>query len=170
MPFISEEIYQNLTQEQSVHLADFPAADVKLINKELEKAMLKTRAIVEKAHAKRKEAQIKVRQPLSQFQYSGEKLANDLETLIAEEINVKKVVSGKSFNLDTKITPELKAEGEAREIIRQIQQARKAAGCELNEKITVKLPSWPNQFEDYIKRETLTEALVKSPRFEIQRK
>jgi len=93
-----------------------------------------------------------------------------LETLIAEEINVKKVVSGKSFNLDTKITPELKAEGEAREIIRQIQQARKAAGCELNEKITVKLPSWPNQFEDYIKRETLTEALVKSPRFEIQRK
>ena len=60
-------------------------------------------------------------------------------------------------------------EGEAREIIRQIQQARKEAGCQLSEKITVSLPSWPQEFEEQIKKETLSEKLIKSSEFAIKR-
>ena len=61
------------------------------------------------------------------------------------------------------------AEGQAREIVRQIQQARKEAGCALDEQITVTLPSWPKDFEDLIKKETLAKAIIKGPELGIVR-
>ena len=75
---------------------------------------------------------------------------------MAQELNVKEVKKSKSTKLDTAITPQLKAEGEARDIIRQIQQARKEANCRLDQKIDVELPSWPKEFENQIKKETLS--------------
>jgi len=131
--------------------------------------MSTARQIVEKGHAKRKKAGIKVRQPLSSLQYTGKKLAAEIERLIADEINVKIVKAGKTFKLDTKITPQLRVEGEAREIIRQIQQARKEAGCKLDEKVIVKLPGWPKEFEHEIKKQTLTAQLVKGSNLQIVR-
>ncbi|MBI2420540.1 MAG: class I tRNA ligase family protein [Candidatus Levybacteria bacterium] len=62
IPFISEEIYTNLTGEESVHLADWPDYDETLIDKNLNQEMKQAREIVESVHAKRKEANIKVRQ------------------------------------------------------------------------------------------------------------
>jgi isoleucyl-tRNA synthetase len=173
MPFISEEIYMNLTDGESVHLADFPVADEKQTDKKLEDEMKAARLIVEAAHAKRKEAQIKVRQPLASLSYGGEKLPPGLESIIGDEINVKKVIfekGAKTVKLETELTPQLQAEGEAREIIRQIQQARKEAGCALDEKVTVKLPAWPKSFESQIKKETLSDNLVKNSTLEIVRK
>lgn len=162
-PFIADEIYQNMTGEQSVHLTDWPKENNLVIDDNLESSMDQIKTIVEKAHAIRKETALKVRQPLSKLQYGSAKLTEDLEKIIADEVNVKEVIYVKvsDVNLDTKITPALKAEGEAREIVRQIQSARKEAKCRLDEKISVTLPSWPENFEDYIKRETLTKSLQK---------
>jgi len=168
-PFIAEEIYMNLTGEESVNFADIPNTNEKLIDTDLEKEMTRAREIVEIAHAKRKEAQIKVRQPLSAFQYTGGKLPKEIEEIVAAEINVKKVSSGKSFKLDTTVTPGLKAEGEARDIIRQIQQARKEADCRLDQKIEVELPKWPKEFEAQIKKETLSENLIKASQLSVKK-
>ncbi|MBI3282701.1 class I tRNA ligase family protein, partial [Candidatus Curtissbacteria bacterium] len=168
-PFMAEEIYMNLSGGESVHLADFPAINSKKIDKKLEEEMSSARTVAEKAHARRKEAKIKVRQPLPKLQYTGPKLRHEIEGILAEELNVKQVLRGKSLSLDTEITPELKAEGEARELIRQIQQARKDAGCALDEKVEVFLPSWPKEFEELIKKETLTSSLVKGTSLEIKR-
>jgi len=169
MPYVAEEMYMNLAGGDSVHLADFPQANPKSIDINLEKEMKKVREIVEKAHAKRKETQIKVRQPLQKLEYDGQKLPEPLELVIADEVNVKEVVHAKALHLDTKLSPQLKTEGEAREIIRQIQQARKEAGCDLAEKVSVTLPAWPKEFEEEIKKQTLSKELVKGEKFSIKR-
>ena len=173
-PFIADEMYINLTGQGSVHLASFPRADKKLIDQKLEEDMKVARAIVEKAHAKRKELGLKVRQPLQMLSATAQiSINSSLAQIIADEVNVKKVEIKKaksiSVKLDTKITASLKLEGEAREIIRQIQQARKEAGCDLNELVQVKLPTWPKKFEKEIKSQTLAKELTISDKLEIAR-
>lgn len=161
MPFVAEEIYVNLTSSESVHLSDYPKEDTKLINETLQKQMLDVRVIVETAHGERKNAGIKVRQPISELTYGNGPLPGELEKLIADEVNVKKITfkKGARTSLDTKLTPTLIAEGKARDIIRDIQVARKEAGCRLDQKINVELPEWPEEFEDEIKKQTLTSSL-----------
>lgn len=170
-PFVADEMYQNLTRGTSVHLADWPDAEIKLINKELEQEMQIARQIVEKAHFIRKEAVIKVRQPLAQLLYGDQRLSPEIEAIVADELNVKKVLYQKNSQvlLDLKITPNLKEEGQAREIIRQVQQGRKEAGCRLDEKISLILPSWPAKLERDIKRQTLAKSLTKGSRLRIKR-
>lgn len=171
IPFITEEIYRNLTNEQSVHLAQWPIVQENLIDEVLEKQMLKAMEISSKIHSIRKENGIKVRQPLSKLIYGGEKLPEEIEKIIADEVNVKMVVfqKGGKIDLDSKLTPALVEEGKARDIIRQIQQARKDAKCELDEKVTVQLPSWPKEFENKIKSETLTEKLTQAENLQVIR-
>ncbi|OGY24882.1 MAG: isoleucine--tRNA ligase, partial [Candidatus Woykebacteria bacterium RBG_13_40_7b] len=81
LPFISEEIYQNLTREESVHLVSFPASKEKFINKKLELDMEQVRQVVEAGHSLRKEKGIKVRQPLAKLSYGKKinKMSGDLE-------------------------------------------------------------------------------------------
>ena len=140
MPFISEEIYKNLTKEESVHLENWPKINKKLINKKLNRGMEKTREMVRSALTERAKAKIRVRQPLRTL-WIGEKLEKDFLDLIEEEINVKKVEYKEGLKdkvkLDTKITPELKEEGSLREIIRNIQEMRKKIGLRPKNKILV---------------------------------
>ncbi len=171
IPFVSEEIYRNLTSEESVHLADWPDADESLIDENLEEEMSFARQIVEVAHAKRKEAGMKVRQPLKKITYtSSKKLNSEIEKIIADELNVKEVVyeksevkatdeSGFKVNLDTHLTPELEAEGEFRDLIRKIQDERKKLGTGLNERIDVFLPAWPESFTEEMKKRALIDNL-----------
>ncbi|PIV08369.1 isoleucine--tRNA ligase, partial [Candidatus Roizmanbacteria bacterium CG03_land_8_20_14_0_80_39_12] len=139
-PFISEEIYKNLTKKESVHLEDWPKVNKKLINKKLNQEMEKTRKMVALALAGRAEAKIRVRQPLKTL-WVGEKLEKDFLGLIEKEINVKKVEHKEGLKdkvkLDTKITSELKEEGILREIIRNIQEMRKKIGLKPKNKILV---------------------------------
>lgn len=169
MPFIAEEMYMNLSGEESVNLADFSVSNEKFIDGALEKQMQNARDLVEKAHSLRKEVNIKVRQPLAQLTYGDEKLPEKIEKIIAVEVNVKNIVykKGSGPKLDTTVTPALKAEGEARNIIRDIQVARKEAGCRLDQKINVQIPSWPKEFENEIKKQTLTTALTEGDNLEI---
>ena len=86
-----------------------------------------------------------------------------------------KVIFGKgkgemSVVLDTEITQELKNEGEARDIVREIQKQRKILGTTLDEKVDVTLESWPKEFEENIKKKAMVANLQKGPKFTVTRK
>lgn len=184
-PFISEQMYTNLTQDESVHLTEFPKGDKSLLDQGLIDHMLIVRQIVEQGHAKRKESEIKLRQPLNKIVYSvPDKLNDELEKIIKEELNIKNVEFKQglrsedqkkssevviSVELDTKITPELKEEGEARDFIRQVQQLRKDSGLTLQDKIEIKAPNWPKKFEELILRSTASVKISQSENLEIQK-
>ena len=177
IPFMTDRIYTNLTGQESVHLADWPKFEKKWQDKNLEQAMQLLRQITEKGHRQRKQNSLQLRQPLSQLTISGHpnKLPDKIIYLLRDELNVKHISWGKksgqlTVSLKTTLTPELKAEGQARELIREIQAARKKANTRLDEKITVKLPSWPKEFASEIKQKTLARKLIKGPSLQIIRK
>ena len=93
IPYTTEEIYKNLTGEESVHLADFPKYDESLINESIEVKMDLVRDLISTGRYVREETKIKVRQPISECLIDGkyETILGDLVGLINEELNVKKV-------------------------------------------------------------------------------
>ena len=93
IPYTTEEIYKNLTGEESVHLADFPKYDESMINEEIEVKMDLVRDLISTGRYVREETKIKVRQPISECLIDGkyESILGDLVNLINEELNVKKV-------------------------------------------------------------------------------
>ena len=92
-PFISEEIFRGLTNEESVHLTDFPVSDKKLINEKIETKMDLVRDLISLGRGAREEVKIKVRQPLSEVVLDGKNkdILSDLVPLIKEELNVHEV-------------------------------------------------------------------------------
>ena len=100
VPFVSEEIYTNLTNEQSVHLQDFPVYDETKINEVIEEKMDLVRELISLGRNAREEAKIKVRQPISEIILDGKNKAviNDLVDLIKEELNVKNVIFAQDLN------------------------------------------------------------------------
>jgi len=99
IPFITEDIYQNLRTDEmpeSVHLCNYTKADNKKINKNLEEGMEKIRALVESGRALRSKIGIKVRYPLSRAIIVCDKKIEtsikDLLDLLNEEINVKEIM------------------------------------------------------------------------------
>lgn len=94
VPFVSEEIYRNLTGEESVHLSDFPKYDESLIDEHIEERMDLVRSLISIGRYVREEAKIKVREPLKEALLDGknEELIKDLVPLIQEELNVKEIV------------------------------------------------------------------------------
>jgi isoleucyl-tRNA synthetase len=163
-PFISEEIYKNLTDEESVHLADFPMADEKLIDEKLNEEMASVREIISEGLQLRARAGIKVRQPLkvASIKYKVESM--DLKNIIQEELNVKGIkIDDKqedNIKLDTNISEELKLEGQARELIRAVQEMRKEAGYEVDNRIEIVYSVKSivlEKFNTLIAKETLAE-------------
>ena len=165
-PFVSEEVYRNLTGEPSVHLSNWPT--VGNIDLKLEADMQKLREIVELGHSFRKTAGIPLRQPLSKLTVAGSPLATSHQSLIAllaEELNVKEIefCPGKELKVefDTKLTPSLKAEYAARELIRSIQGLRKEKDLLLTDRIRISYPDTSENklavamFSEMIRRETL---------------
>lgn len=166
-PFVAEEIYKNLTGKESVHLADFPVADEKLIDEKLNEEMKQIRIIISEALQLRANAGIKVRQPLSKLQITNYELRDKLINIVREEVNVKeiKLIKGENFNieLNTEISEELKLEGQAREIIRHIQEMRKKAGYEVDNRIKVGYTGALKVFDKFgevIAREVLADELI----------
>lgn len=186
IPFLAEEIYQALISggklkiDGSVHLADWPEVRTrKVLDQELLKQIALVRKICELGHAARKEAKIKVRQPLQSIKVKTKSelnLSGELVQLIKEELNVKEVLFEKKakqkeeimVELDTKITAELKAEGEDRELIRQIQELRKERKCRLDEKIEVTTPRLPHN-QQLVSQTTLTRSFKKGKKLAIKK-
>ena len=169
-PFLAEELYQKMTgQNESVHLLDWPEAGE--IDTEVLTNMQRTRQIITDALALRmqksdSEDQIKIRQPLSKLTYDGDKLDSFYEQIIAEEVNVKQVENAKEFALDKTLTDELKREGQAREIIRAVQSARKHAGLRQDDLVMLSLSiDPPTEYIDLIKSETGTLELTKDQNY-----
>lgn len=145
MPFYAEHLFQAVKEEgdaESVHLMKWP--EEKEIDSEVLEGMSEVRRVVTEALEIRAREQIKVRQPLASLRFTSDvpSMGADMHFLILEEVNVKEVskLTGESKStvlLDTEITPELKAEGDAREFIRQIQSMRKDAGLEPADRIEI---------------------------------
>ncbi len=93
-PYISEEIYQKLTNKESVHLEDFPVCNEDLINLEIENKMDLVRDICSLGRVAREDAKIKVRQPISELilAYDNKHLVETLEDMIKDELNVKNIL------------------------------------------------------------------------------
>lgn len=165
-PFIAEEIYKNLTKKESVHLCYFPVKDEKLIDKHLMDDMMITRSIINRGLLLRVNAKIKVRQPLSEARIMID-LGDKFKKIIEEELNVKSVIFDMDvvddIKLNTELTPELKLEGQAREIIRFIQSMRKEAGYEVENRIEVGFEGMDSVFEKFgkdIQKEVLADKIT----------
>lgn len=103
MPFISEEIYKNLTGEESVHLTDWPEADKKMIDEKLNREFEITQIIVNLGRRARLKANIKIRQPLGKIEIVlpeniHREIIEDQLSAIKEELNMKEI----EFLSDTK--------------------------------------------------------------------
>ncbi|MBN2096525.1 isoleucine--tRNA ligase [Candidatus Peregrinibacteria bacterium] len=246
MPFVSEEIYRNLTGEESVHLSEYPEpAEDWIRESSLQEEMFMAKTIVSLGLAARAKVKIKVRQPLAKIevalgdQYDPE-LLDEQKEIIKEELNVKEVKfikdpknlatviaklnakllgpkygkdvqkiiieakagkferlengsikvltfeltpdeieiayvgkdgadveteEGILIALDTDLTLELKQEGVARDLVRQIQDLRKAADYDVDNRIIIALinadPDIIELWGDYIKEETLANSIEK---------
>lgn len=127
-PFVTEEIYKNLTGEESVHLADYPVASEEKISEKLSQEMEDLRNLVEKGLAARNVLKIRVRQPLSAAKIQND-LSSELQEILKDEINVKEIVIDKDLKneieLDTQLTPVLQEEGLKNDFVRLLQDLRK---------------------------------------------
>jgi len=100
VPFIAEHVWQSLIrvaqsdQVESVHLADFPVADKKLVDENLSNSVALSRRLVELGRSARAESGVKIRQPLSRALVSAPgwaKISEEIKTHIAEELNILKL-------------------------------------------------------------------------------
>ena len=197
-PFVAEEIYQNLVRSvdprapESVHLTDFPTADRAQIDKQLIDATRLAMVVCSLGRAARAKAGIKVRQPLSgvlvKVRSATEKEAlRRLAYQVLDELNVKEmefaegeVIGDKpgyalaadgdyQVAVATELSPELVAEGIAREVVRRLQTMRRSAGLDITDYIVTYYQGEASvqqvmaKFADYIKQETLSRQLVFEP-------
>ena len=158
-PFLADEIYGRVGgQKESVHLEEWPT--LKKVDGQIIEDMQKVRAVVTQALELRQKAGIKVRQPLASLSIP-ETFSQELLDIIANEVNVKKVVASGvgEIKLDTTLTNELKNEGVARDIIRGIQDARKTENLSPSEKIKLVVCA-PENVKTVI---ATFETMIKSP-------
>ncbi len=149
-PYIAEEVYQHMGGKlQSVHMEDWPVCDESLLDDGVEHSMSLVRGIVDIVAAERAKMGSKLRWPLLQVFVRGNdaevnRMVKRFESVLCDQANTKRVVflgkdeipstetelqpvefdEGTLF-IDFSITPEIEAEGYARELIRRIQQMRK---------------------------------------------
>lgn len=150
-PFISEEIYANLNNGESVHLSFFPKSDADLIDDKVEERMDLVRTMVALGRGIREKERIKVRQPLGEILVDGkyESLIEDLVPLIMEELNVKNVVFENKLDkyMNYSLKPNFKVAGPVLgknikafgAYLAKADAAEVAAELEANGKITIEL-------------------------------
>ena len=98
VPFLAEEIYQNLVVNnvpgaaESVHLCDFPVCDTGRIDPEMEKQMEALLEVIQLGRACRNAANLKVRQPVQTLYVRGADFEKAYQELCEDELNVRQVI------------------------------------------------------------------------------
>ncbi len=114
-PFITDEIYQKLTEEESVHTSYLPVQDPGLMDTAVEERMDLVRHLVTLGRAAREKTRLKVRQPLQKIHIDGkyEKDISHLVPLLKEELNLKEVIFEQDLNeyMNFSLKPDFKAAG-----------------------------------------------------------
>ncbi len=133
VPFLTEEIYQNLVKSidpeapESIHLCDYPVSDASFIDTELEEQMDEVLKIVVLGRAARNEANIKNRQPIgTMYVKAPRELSEFYVKIIEEELNVKKAIFSDDVSSYTtyKFKPQLRTVGpKYGRYLKQIQTA-----------------------------------------------
>ena len=140
VPFLAEELWDKMVGDDSVHLKDWPEAGE--IDKNLLAEMAEVRGYVNEALALRAKNGVKIRQPLASVKVPQNAKSFDFAPILMEELNVKSVeFGGDGVEFNFELTPELRAEGLMREIIRHIQAARKKAGLNVDDRIELNFTS-----------------------------
>ncbi len=164
-PFFSELVHHNLVDAQtSIHLTSWPKLQPQLINETLEQEMNQLVNIVELGRSLRRDKQLKLRHPLAGITvWNSQELSYQLalQDLILNELNVKAVKweqDGDKLRVEynCQMTPELEAEAEARDLIREIQDLRRQAGLNLDQQAVIELPAWPQAWRSEIETKTNT--------------
>ncbi len=195
MPFLAEFIFRDVTGKESVHLQSWPivtASD----NNQIISQMELVREIASLGLAARKEKSLPVRQPLAGFAFDFTdaklELGSEYIQLILEELNVKKLDAGltdkdtrpdsavmapgakfvKNFYLDINLTPELKQEGLARELDRQVQDLRKKSGLKVGDLVDLYYNTQDENLEDALlklldRKKTFVSQISKSLEVEV---
>ncbi|MEK7610412.1 MAG: class I tRNA ligase family protein [Patescibacteria group bacterium] len=143
MPFLAEEVYRAVREDEepiSVHLTSWLSAQTP--NESMISDMLLVRRLSSLGLEARATASIKMKQPLGSLTINPQLCAvppvfienSDLLTLIQDEVNVETIVWNDKLNrpveLDTTLTPALRAAGAARQLIRYLQDERKRRGLD----------------------------------------
>ncbi len=164
-PFMAERLWQELKTEQdeeSVHLSSWAHAQV--ADDSVVAHMRSAREIVSKALEARDTAKIKVRQPLATLTVpESVKLADEYIAIIADEVNVKKILTGQDIALDTNITHDLRQEGMLRDVVRDIQAFRKESNLHPKDQGTYTVGRTADNFafieknKEHLQKETNTD-------------
>ncbi|TSC75615.1 MAG: isoleucyl-tRNA synthetase [Parcubacteria group bacterium Gr01-1014_31] len=133
-PFFAEYVYREVGGKlASVHLEDWPKRES--VDPVALEAMTKARAVVTEGLALRMSAGLKVRQPLAAV--TGPAIGAELQDIVKEELNVLEYRTGTTVALDTAMTDQLRVAGLARELVRCINNLRKAAALTVADRIAV---------------------------------
>lgn len=199
-PFLAEELFHKLTGGESVHLRDWPVAGY--VNELILRDMANVRELINQGLSQRASGGVKVRQPLAEVTiYGAPNLKTELLEVIQEELNVKKVIVAQRYEVNAedsfaqvlekakegynlldlkveinlKITPELKREGMVRELIRNVQSARKQAGLNVDDRIMLSLSTTDDELRQaaeshaaMIQAETLANEVVYDQHLEFE--
>jgi len=194
MPFLADFIYKDVTGQESVHLAEWPVMDAP--DEEVISKMEIVREAASLGLAARKQKGLAVRQPLASlaFELNDEKISLESEyiKIILEELNVKAQEPGladkdtrpegaimvpgqkavKAFYVDFNLTPELKQEGLARELERQVQDLRKKSGLKVGELVDLYYNTQDENLEEVLlklldRKKTFVSQISKSLEVEV---
>ena len=145
-PFIAEHVWQKLKLEndaESVHLAEWPKGEAVDSGNEVLAEMQNLRDVVSIGLKERQKSGMPVRQPLATLKVKSLNLQGEYLEILKDELNVKSVVMDNSTEsevwLDMNITPELKKEGEYRELLRAVQDMRKKEGLMPSDEVVITL-------------------------------